>query len=157
MQAFPRRRFAKCEKIAKSHYLSHEKCKERLRAWEFSDSLRHINPRKWHRAVKQITGKSIHNSIKISHPDGTYTTADEVNQYFTRIWTSFPSPTQAQKSEILDSCADEGESKLFSLSRRTSTQTDSRIHTFHCKTTVSADKPLLSYRDLSSCLEESLR
>ena len=76
---------------------------------KFSDSLRHTNPRKWHRAVKQITGKSIHNSIKISHPDGTYTTADEVNQYFTRIWTSFPSPTQAQKSEILDSCADEGE------------------------------------------------
>ncbi|XP_065570204.1 uncharacterized protein LOC136033338 [Artemia franciscana] len=76
---------------------------------KFSDSLRHTNPRKWHRAVKQITGKSIHNSIKISHPDGTYTTANEVNQYFTRIWTSFPSPTQARKSEILDSCADEGE------------------------------------------------
>ena len=76
---------------------------------KFSDSLRHTNPRKWHRAVKQITGKSIHNSIKISHPDGTYTTVDEVNQYFTHIWTSFPSPTQAQKSEILDSCADEGE------------------------------------------------
>ena len=76
---------------------------------KFSDSLRHTNPRKWHRAVKQITGKSIRKSIKISHSDGTYTTPDEVNQCFTRIWTSFPSPTQAQKSEILDSCADEGE------------------------------------------------
>jgi len=32
VQAFPRRRFAKREKIAKSHYVSHGKCEERLRA-----------------------------------------------------------------------------------------------------------------------------
>ena len=70
------------------------------------------DPRKWHRLVRQIAGKTVSSSIRILNDDGSLVSANDVNNYFTDICTSFPAPTNTEIENLLSICPDEGEIEI---------------------------------------------
>ncbi|XP_065562451.1 uncharacterized protein LOC136028533 [Artemia franciscana] len=69
--------------------------------------MRVSNPKKWHRSVRKMSGKSTTSSVRILDDSGKLLTATDVNSFFTEICTTHPLPTESQKADLLYGCSEE--------------------------------------------------
>ena len=67
------------------------------------------DPKKWHNAVKKVTGQASDSCVNISNDDGSLISAEEVSEFFTKICTTNPPITADEKSTILEKCEPESD------------------------------------------------